>query len=155
MNYGQILAQGWEIFMMIPEIAFAGLSVMTVADLLELPPVRRELIFSLFSDKDSMKYLLGLQLWHLFKYEKLTKVVRQNDKLFMDLLNKVRNIDDDVENVLKARFIRESDESYSKGTFHMLSENEPAVKKNEAVLNDVPGQLYTIEAYSKIQGNCK
>ena len=76
--------------MMIPEIAFAGLSVMTVADLLELPPVRRELIFSLFSDKDSMKYLLGLQLWHLFKYEKLTKVVRQNDKLFMDLLNKVR-----------------------------------------------------------------
>ena len=53
--------------MMIPEIAFAGLSVMTVADLLELPPVRRELIFSLFSNKDSMKYLLSLQLWHLFK----------------------------------------------------------------------------------------
>ena len=67
MNYGQILAQGWEIFMMISEIAFAGLSVMTVADLLELPPVRRELIFSLFSNKDSMKYLLSLQLWHLFK----------------------------------------------------------------------------------------
>ena len=37
----------------------------------------------------------------------------------------------------------------------MLSENEPAVKRNEAVLNDVPGQLYTIEAYSKIQDNCK
>ena len=138
---------------MIPEIAFAGLSVMTVADLLELPPVRRELIFSLFSDKDSMKYLLGLQLWHLFKYEKLTKVVRQNDKLFMDLLNKVRK--KNVENLLKARFIRESDESYSKDTLHMLSENEPAVKRNEAVLNDVPGQLYTIEAYSKIQDNCK
>ena len=147
------MAQGWEIFMMIPEIAFAGLSVMTVADLLELPPVRRELIFSLFSDKDSMKYLLGLQLWHLFKYDKLTKVVRQNDKLFMDLLNKVRK--KNVENLLKARFIRESDESYSKDTLHMLSENEPAVKRNEAVLNDVPGQLYTIEAYSKIQDNCK
>ena len=96
-----------EIFMMIPEIVFAGFSVMTVADLLELPPVRGKLTFSQFSDKDSMKHLLGLQLWHLFKYAELTEVVRQNDKLFIDLLNKVRvdNIDDDVENLLKARFI--------------------------------------------------
>ena len=37
-----------EIFVMIPEIAFAGLSVLTVADLLELPPVKGKLIFSHF-----------------------------------------------------------------------------------------------------------
>ena len=48
-----------EIFM-IPEKAFAGLSLMTVADLLQLPPVRGKPIFSQFSDKDSMKHLLGL-----------------------------------------------------------------------------------------------
>ena len=78
-----------EIFMMIPEIAFAGLSVMTVADLLQLPPVRGKVIFSQFSDKDSKKHLLGLQLWHLFKYAELTEVVRQNYKLFIDLLDKV------------------------------------------------------------------
>ena len=40
--------------MIIPEKAFAGFSVMTVADLLHLPPVRAKLIFSQFSDKDSM-----------------------------------------------------------------------------------------------------
>ena len=34
-----------EIFMMIPEKAFAGLSVMTVANLLQLPPVRGKIIF--------------------------------------------------------------------------------------------------------------
>ena len=37
----------------------------------------------------------------------MDKVVRQNDKLFMDLLNKVPvlNINDDVEKLLKERFI--------------------------------------------------
>ena len=47
---------------MIPEKAFAGLSVVTVADLLQLPPVRGKHIFSQFSEKDSMKHLLGFQL---------------------------------------------------------------------------------------------
>ena len=89
---------------------------MTVADLLQLPPIREKIIFSQFFHKNSMKHLLGLQLWHLFKYAELTEVLRQNDKLFMDFLNKIRvgNIDDDVKNLLKARLIRESDENYPK-----------------------------------------
>ena len=62
--------------MVIPEKAFAGLSVLAVAGFLQLPPVREKPIFSQFSDKDSMKHLLGLRLWHLFKYAELTEVVR-------------------------------------------------------------------------------
>ena len=68
-----------EIFTMIPEKSFAGLSVMTVVNLLQQPPARRKLIFSRFCGKDSVKQLLRLQLCHLFKYTKLTEVVRQND----------------------------------------------------------------------------
>ena len=45
---------------MIPEKVFAGLSVMTVANLFQLPPVRGKLRCSQFSDKDSMKHLPGL-----------------------------------------------------------------------------------------------
>ena len=44
--------------MLILEKAFSGISVMTVAYLLQLPPVRGKLIFPQFSDKDSMKNLL-------------------------------------------------------------------------------------------------
>ena len=38
-----------QIFMMIPKKAFAGLSVMTVADPLKLPTIRGKLILSQFS----------------------------------------------------------------------------------------------------------
>ena len=146
-----------EIFVVIPEKAFDVLSIMTVADLLQLLPIREKLIFLRFFGKDSMKNLLGLQLWHLFKYAKLTEVVRPNNKLFVNLLNKVRvgNIDDDFEKLLKARFIHESDENYPKNVLHMYAENEPAMKKNDAVLNYLSGKLYTTETYDKIPDNWK
>ena len=47
---------------MILEKAFTALSVMTVADLIQLPLVREKLIISQFLEKDSMKHSLGLQL---------------------------------------------------------------------------------------------
>ena len=76
--------------------------------------------------------------------------------MFIDLLNKfqVVNIDDDVEKLLKARSIHKSDENSPKDALHMYAENEPAIKRNDAVLNDLPGELYTIEADDKIPGNC-
>ena len=53
-----------EIFMVVPEKAWAGLSVMAIADFLELPLVLEKIKFSQFSDKASMKTLLGLHLRH-------------------------------------------------------------------------------------------
>ena len=144
--------------MMIIEKSFAGLSVFTVGDFLQLPPVLGKCIFSAFSDKDSMKHLLGLQLWHLFKYEEITETVRQKDKTFIDMLNKVwvGNVDDDVEQLLKARFVCDFDENYySKDALRMYAENEPAIGRNEAVLNNLPGKVYTIEADDKIPDNYK
>ena len=36
----------------------------------------------------------------------------------------------------------------------MYAENEPAMKRNEAVLNNLPGEHCTIEADDKIPDNC-
>ena len=45
--------------------------------------------------------------------------------MFINLLNKaqVGNINDDVETLLKASFIHESDENYPKSTLHIYAEN--------------------------------
>ena len=78
---------------------------MTVTDLLQLPPVRGKPIFSPFSDKDRLGHLLGLKLWYLLTYAGLTDVVRQNDQLFLSLLNTARvDNNDDVEKLINARF---------------------------------------------------
>ena len=37
----------------------------------------------------------------------------------------------------------------------MYAENEPVIGRNEVVLNNLPGQLYTIGADDKIPNNCK
>lgn len=55
------------------------------------------------------------------------------------MLDKVRvdNIDDNVEKLLKARFIYDSDKNYPKDALQLHAENEPDAKKDEAVLNKV------------------
>ena len=37
----------------------------------------------------------------------------------------------------------------------MFAENKSATKRNDADLNDLPSELYTIEADGKIPDNCK
>ena len=111
-----------ELCMRIPEKAFAGLLVMTVADLLQLPPIRGKLVTSQFSVKGSIKHLLCLQIRHLFKYAQLTGVVSQNHKLSINLFNKIRvgNIDDDLEKLPKVRLTHEPDENYPKDALHII-----------------------------------
>ena len=76
--------------------------------------------------------------------------------MFIDLLTKVRvsNIDGYVETLLKDIFKRESDRNLSKDASHIYAENEPTVKRNEAVVNE-PGEFYTIGAAGNVPDDCK
>ena len=62
-----------EIFMMIPEEVFSGLSVINVMGLLSLP------LWNM-----CLAYNYGT---YFKKHAEMTEVVSQNDKLFIDLLN--------------------------------------------------------------------
>ena len=58
------------------------------------------------------------------------------------MLNKVwvGNIDDDAEMLFETRFIPtyDCDENYLKDALHMYAKSEPAMKRSDAVLNNLP-----------------
>ena len=66
----------------------------------------------------------------------------------------VSNTDNDIENLLNTRFIYESDKNYPTDALHMCADNEPAIKRNDVLLNYLPGELCTIEADDKTSDNC-
>ena len=60
----------------------------------------------------------------MFKYAELNEVLKQNDKLTINILSKVPvgSIDDHVEKLLKVRFIHEIDKNYPKNVLHIYPE---------------------------------
>ena len=77
-------------------IEFAGLTVVLVADLLQLLAV------------------MGKSVWvsRMFQFSELTEVMRKRgDAKFIDLLYKIRvgNIDEDVQKQIRERLIEETD----------------------------------------------
>ena len=84
------------------DLAFAGLSLIALGDLYQLPPINQRPIYAQYKDA-----LLNISpLWRLFKIAEFTEVMRQKgDTTFIDLLNKVRvgNMDDHAEELLQSR----------------------------------------------------
>ena len=61
MIYRQIFIQGWEKYLRcFLKKRFTFISDMNVADLLQAPPVRENLVFSGFFGEEGMKHLLGI-----------------------------------------------------------------------------------------------
>ena len=50
---------------------------------------------------------------------------------------------------MKAIFTHECDENYQKEVLYICAENEPPMKMNEAALNNLPSELYTVKSNDK------
>ena len=147
-----------EIFQCSSNIPFAGKSVLLCGDLYQLPPVRAKPIF-LFDDSETLiQGVISMDLWRNFKIAELTEIMRQKDDLiFINLLNKVRvgNVDENVENVLRSRFVNKDNPLYPIEALHIFAENSPAKVHNETMLNNLPTTLISIEAEDDIPRNCR
>ena len=139
-------------------IPFADLSVVVLGDFLQLPSVRGKPIYALTDDHERIEGFLSLDLWKIFKFAELTEVMRQRrDIEFIEFLNKkrVENLDESVQNRLKARFVKENGVNYPRNGLDMFEENNPTLLHNKEILIGLPGVLHKIEAIDAIPGDFK
>ena len=136
----------FEIFGVSTDLPFAGLPVLVCGDLYQLPPVKGA---PTYSSTDNIRGYLSLELWNNFKFVELTEVMRQRADLeFIYFLNKIQVgiVDYEVKKILLSRFIAKDNPVYSKHALHMLAENKTSVHYNELMLNEVLGEVISINA---------
>ena len=104
-----------------------------------------------------MNQILSLQLWHFFKYAELTKVIRCSDSRFVNVLENVclGTVCVNTEKLSKARFIDQSDKNYPHDALHIYAKNTSTVLRNQNVLNNLPGEVYSTENNDKIPDDCR
>ena len=104
----------------------------------------------------TMDYL-SIDLWRLFKLVELTQVMRQTDKDFIEMLNKIRKglVDESSEKMLRSRFVDRSNSNYPKYGLHVFAENAPVSSHNVELLNELSNNEIEIHSIDTIPTNCK
>ena len=83
--------------------------------------------------------------------------MRQDDKMFINLLNKIRvgQMDQNAEYVIKSRFMDKDNTSYPCNDFHTFAGNAPVKRHNENRLKNMPGKLIAIPVKDEVPKNSK
>ena len=131
---------------------FAGISMIAVGDLYQLPPIRRKPIFSCF--KNDVYNLC--HPWEVFKMIELTEIMRQKDDLkFTQLLNRLRTAsptEDDIK-CIQSTSITPSDDNYPHDALHIWAENAPVTEHNNRYLQQIPSPLFVLKAVDNYPQN--
>ena len=87
----------------------------------------------------------------------LTQVMRQTDKDFIEMLNKIRKglVDESSEKMLRSRFVDRSNSNYPKYGLHVFAENAPVSSHNVELLNELSNNEIETHSIHKIPTNCK
>ena len=133
---------------------FAGLSIIVVGDLYQLPPIRRKPVFDEY--KNNVFNLC--HPWSVFKMIELTEIMRQkDDKPFTELLNRLRTATH-TEDDLKIIQSRSSDNSVNNANYptqalHIFAENAPVDQHNNGHLEQLRTPLYSLQAIDQYPKN--
>ncbi|MEM9846970.1 MAG: PIF1 family DEAD/DEAH box helicase, partial [Bacteroidota bacterium] len=137
------------------KLPFAGVQLLMIGDLHQLPPVVRPDDWNLLREHYSTPYFFGsLALKETQPISiKLTHIYRQSDSVFIDLLNKVRNnqLDQAVLEQINSRYIPNFVAPEDKAYIILTSHNRAAQNINQEKLEEIDRPVWKYEA--EIDGN--
>ena len=99
-----------------------------------------------------------MDLGNILKFAELTAVMRLRGNIdFIEFFNKirVRNLDESIQNRLKAKFVKENDINYPRNALYIFTENIPTFLRNKEILMSLSAVLFKAEAIDAIPGDYK
>ena len=131
---------------------FAGISILAVGDLYQLPPIRRKSVFDNYKNETFNL----CHPWHAFEMIELTEIMRQkDDQPFTELLNRFRTAsqtDQDIHSI-QSRLITPSDSNYPSDALHIWAENIPVNQHNNTKLQQIPKPIFQLKATDQYPTN--
>ena len=134
-----------EIFGTVNDKPFLGISVITIGDFFQLPPVGERPVYADYKNN----WQNFESLWKLFKIFELTEVMRQRGNAeFIHLMNNVRIGDTQSCDIRlsESRVIKPQSSSYPQNTLHIFVEIASAKRHNLEMLYSIEGNIFTIPA---------
>ena len=136
-------------------VPFGGVQMILFGDLYQLPPVLERDAYDAFREIYPGPYFFDA---HVFKkiscrYRELTRIYRQRDPQFIDLLNKIRHkncLEEDL-GFLNSRVVRSYEPGEDDIAIILTTTNNGASRINDARLSALPGKGYYYTA--EIEGN--
>ncbi|KAL9977715.1 hypothetical protein ACROYT_G015152 [Oculina patagonica] len=142
-----------EIFGTLTSNMFAGISIIAVGDLLQLPPIKQKPIFCPYTNDI---YNLS-HPWHEFKMVELDEIMRQkDDQPFIELLNRFRLAKHTQADIctIQSRAVDLNDKnSYPANELHVWAENNPATQYNNQRLKEILMPLHLLQAIDQYPEN--
>lgn len=128
---------------------FGGVQVLMIGDLYQLPPVTNQ-DWPILREHYQSPYFfdsLVFKLMPMITFE-LTKVYRQSDPAFIDILNGIRNaqLDDSLLDKLNERYLGATDTISKDDHITLTTHNQLVFDINRQRLDTLPGTLYHFKA---------
>lgn len=131
-------------------LPFGGVQMVMIGDLGQLAPVAKDDEWQMLSRYYATPYFFSSLALQRTRYAivELTKVYRQSDKRFLDILNKVREnrADAAVLSALNSRYIPDFKPRKEDGYIRLTTHNWQAQRINDHELELLPGKPYTYTA---------
>lgn len=134
-------------------LPFGGVQLLMIGDLQQLAPIAREEDLKILNDYYKVLFFFGSKALASTDYItiELKHIYRQNDLVFIDLLNKVREnrVDSSVLDELNKRHVPDFDTDSGGGYITLTTHNYQSQAINDSKLEKLPGKVHSFTAEVK------